>query len=708
MVVEVTHDLLRKIYKMIQSKNVSLFESFVHFDVNYNNAISKLEFKLGLQNFNIYLKENEINHVWNSFDKLRNYKVSFNSYLRSFIDAGALKVIKFDEAIDILIKKFFSLMQKVGNFEEAFRKLDANNSGVVTYIEFKEQCQKIHLNLLPNEVETVFAVLCQTEQEKQKGFQDKEHENAVKSFTYRGFVKLALNYKNLSMLNNIFAKLYSSAKDRKILWKQQFGGAKVETKLKTQGDITLRDLKQLLRNLKLGITNDEIDTVINSFESPVINHQVFEKRVQEGAKKTEEASKEKDLLIYSLVNEISSAISRERIPLERLFFDFDTNQTATLDLNELTNLVFFLKITASKNQIKQFFEAMDFDKKRYITLPEMRGFLEESKFHQQSKNEGPKQTPEELKQDELLLRIKQGLESSKTTLQNLIYNSNYKMSEVMTKAALEKILISINIVFKKDELTFLFNTILSSTGGKMCSWEDLQNFAIKNQIEDLQAGDDKIHHIHPAVAVFIEKINNVFKKVEINPLIGFKYLSHPTRNVIVKRSFLKAIQAFNMNMTQDEILLLYEYFDEKGYGEINYDTFIEKFELLITMGILKLTGGDTLVEESNEVDLSVQKISSRHQLVSVLQKIYMYFVEKKYSKKQMIALFDRNGNGILTKDDFVEGVKALGLDIPLEKVRVLTTLLDKNDNGVIELDDFIIQVQASVPQSNIFIVTIMT
>ena len=700
MVVEVTHDLLRKICKMIQGKNVSLFESFVHFDVNYNNAISKLEFRLGLQNFNIYLKENEVNHVWNSFVKSDNYKVSFNNFLMSFIDAGALKVIKFDEAIDTLVKKFFNLMQKVGNFEEAFRKLDVNNSGIVTFIEFKEQSQKIHLNLMPNEVETVFALLCQSDQEQPKALQNKE-ESTVKSFTYRGFVRLALKYKNLSMLNNIFAKLHSSAKDRKILWKQQFGNAKIETKLKTQGDITLRDLKQLLKNLKLGITNDEIDTIINSFEFPVINYQIFENRIQEGAKKTEEVSKEKDLLIYSLVNEINSAISAEKIPLERLFFDFDTNQTATLDLNELTNMIFFLKITASKNQIRQFFDAMDFDRKGYITLSELKGFLEESKFHQ-SRNEVPKQTAEEVKQDELLLRIKQGLENSKTTLQNLIYNSNYKMAEVMTKAALEKILISISVVFKKDELTFLYNMILNSTGAKMCSWEDLQNFAIKNQIEDLQAGDDKIQHIHPAVAVFIERINNIFKKVEINPTIGFKYLSDPRRHVIVKKNFLKAIQAFNMNIRQDEIVLLYEYFDEKGYGEINYETFIEKFELLITMGILKLTGGENLIEESNETDLSVQKISSRHQLISILHQIYMYFVERKYSKKQMIALFDRNGNGILTKDDFIEGVKVLGLKIPLEKVRVLTTLLDKNDNGVIELDDFIGQVQASAPQSNTF------
>jgi len=137
MVIEVTHDLLRKIYKMISAKNVSLFEAFVHFDANLNNAISKLEFKLGLQNFNIYLKDNEMNLVWNSFQKARNYKVSFTSFMKSFIEAGALQIVKFDEGLDLLMKKFISVTGKLGNFEEAFRKLDVNNNGVVPSMNSK-------------------------------------------------------------------------------------------------------------------------------------------------------------------------------------------------------------------------------------------------------------------------------------------------------------------------------------------------------------------------------------------------------------------------------------------------------------------------------------------------------------------------------------------------------------------------------------------
>ena len=682
---------------MIQSKNVSLFEAFVHFDVNLNNAISKLEFKLGLQNFNIYFLEREFNLIWNSFEKGRNYKVSFTNFIKPFIDAGALQIIKFDEATDILLKKFVNLTQKIGNFEEAFRRLDANNTGVITFNEFKEQCPRLHLGLLPNEIEIVFNNIMQMDKEKAKTQPD-----ATKGFTYRQFVRLALKYKNLSLVNNIFAKIYNNAKERKMIWKQQFSSYKSEnSKSKNPGDLSLRDLKALLKNLKLGITNEEIDTVINSFDTSVVNYQTFEKRIHEGAKTTEESNKEKNLLIYSLVNEINSALAREKIPLERVFFDFDTNQTGTLDLSELTNMIFFLKITASKNQVKTFFEAIDYDKKGYINLIELRSFLEESKFQQEGVNDELIQNldKEKNKYEEIYFKIKEGLVNANTTLQRLIYKSNHKLTEVMTKQALEKMLLSINIVLKKDDLELLFRVILESAGNRNCSFEDFQNFAIKNQIEIISF-DDKIHHVHPAIAVYIEKMNNIYKRLEINPSFGFKYLAHPTRNVILKRTFLRAIQSFNLNLTQDDISLLYEYFDEKGYGEISYEVFLEKFELLITMGILKLSGGSEFEEDSGEGGLAVHKISSRHQLIGIMQKIYMYFVEKKYNKRQMVALFDRNGNGILTKDDFIEGLKALGLDIPLEKARVLASFLDANDRGVVEVDDFVSKVQQSMPQSN--------
>ncbi len=137
----------------------------------------------------------------------------------------------------------------------------------------------------------------------------------------------------------------------------------------------------------------------------------------------------------------STLHSKERIPLERVFFDFDRNQTGTFDQTELTNMIFFLKITASKNQIKTFFETIDFDKKGYVTLIELKNFLEESKFQQGAKNEEKQNIDKEKsKYEEIFYKIKEGLVNSNITLQRLVYNSGHKLTEVMSKIALEETL----------------------------------------------------------------------------------------------------------------------------------------------------------------------------------------------------------------------------------------------------------------------------
>ena len=691
MVIEVTHDLLRKTFKMIQGKNVSLFEAFVYFDINNTNAISKLEFKLGLQNFNIYFTDREISQIWGSFEKNKNFKVTFSNFLKSFIDAGALPIIKFDEAMDLLIKKFSSLMSKYGNFEESFRKLDAHNNGFITLNEFKEQCHKLYLGLLPNEVESIFTALTQVEKDTRGKLSGESH---LVGFTYRQYVRLLIKYKNIGQVDQVFAKIHQNARDRKIIWKQQFQSFKSAEKGRS-GELSLRDLKALLKHLKLGITNEEIDTVIDCFDTSFVNYQFFDRRVSDGAKKIDQAAQEKNLLIHSLVNEINHAVTRDRIPIERLFFDFDEHQSGTIDINQFANMIFFLKITATKHQIRTLFDAIDYDKKGYISLNELKNFMEESTIQQQESKEKLKLETRESKQREIYMRIKEALINSNISIQRALTNNNQRLSELMTQNSLEKLLVSLGVVLKADELHLLFDKVLESSGGATASWEDFQNFAIKEQIEVLNL-DEKVQHIHPAVAVYIEKMNNIFKKLEINPAVAFNYLANPQRKVIMKRAFLRGIQAFGMNMTRDDIILLFEYFDEKGYGEINLDTFLEKFELLTTLSLHRISnaGGDEV-----KGDLSAAKMSLRHQVLGILQKIYMYFVEKKYNKRQMVALFDKNGNGILSRDDFIDGIKALGLEIPLEKARALAKFLDKGESGTIEIDDFIAQLHESVPQN---------
>ena len=64
-----TNDLLRKLYKLLEQKRVSLFEAFVYFDVNVTNTVSPLEFRVGLKNMEINFPQDDFDRIFKAFEK---------------------------------------------------------------------------------------------------------------------------------------------------------------------------------------------------------------------------------------------------------------------------------------------------------------------------------------------------------------------------------------------------------------------------------------------------------------------------------------------------------------------------------------------------------------------------------------------------------------------------------------------------------------
>ena len=57
--------------------------------------------------------------------------------------------------------------------------------------------------------------------------------------------------------------------------------------------------------MKLGLNIEDIDMILNSFICEPVNYQQLEKKCQEGVKKVDESTKEKNLLIFSLLQAIT-------------------------------------------------------------------------------------------------------------------------------------------------------------------------------------------------------------------------------------------------------------------------------------------------------------------------------------------------------------------------------------------------------------------
>lgn len=64
----------------------------------------------------------------------------------------------------------------------------------------------------------------------------------------------------------------------------------------------------------------------------------------------------------------------------------------------------------------------------------------------------------------------------------------------------------------------------------------------------------------------------------------------------------------------------------------------------------------------------------------------------------MRALFDRNGNGLLSREEFIDAFHSIRIEVPLDKLRMLIDYIDRDESGQVEVDEFLNAVFDSVPR----------
>ena len=483
-------------------------------------------------------------------------------------------------------------------------------------------------------------------------------------------------------------KLAQGFKDKRLSWKQIFQAFKPSDPQKNPNEIRLKDVKTLLKELKIGLTSDDLDVIINSFSEDPINKGEIERKLLSSREVVETEEEEKAFLTKSLLVGLQEALTREQVQLERLFFDFDEDQNGTLSLAQFSNLVYFLRIDANKQQIRIFFEKVDMDRKGYLTLPELKSFVEESitlKREEEQDRNGLGQKTEGRREKEkiknILDKIKQFLVEKKITLLKSIEKLGFSGDQHMTGKGLEKVLNSLGLVVSKEELDLLLRRIAQERAINNLSFRDFLELAVRERVEELST-EVKEGIVHPIVAVCIGNIFLMLKKLELGAEELFQYLKRPRKNAIVKKDFLKLMQCIGVSFIADDLQLLYQFFDEKGTGEINQQEFMEKFNLIASLHLSKL-------KEEEFVPSNGSLAGAKRQVFSCMARISEILREKGFSRRQTLAFFDQNSNSMLSRQEFTEGLHNLDPSLSLEEIRALYTYLDQKEQNLIDLDRFL-------------------
>ena len=165
-------------------------------------------------------------------------------------------------------------------------------------------------------------------------------------------------------------------------------------------------------------------------------------------------------------------------------------------MGEFANMVQFLNImntNATKSQIKILFDEIDQQGKGNVSLPEADQFISSRKhdFKTKRSKEDIKKKRKEYELYQLCNKIRKSKDKKKkgkkaNTLSQAIKKCQYKLSDVLTIENLTKILWEIGVVLiTKEKETVLKGVLQGSQKYNKPNVQDFVDFAIKNQIEEL-------------------------------------------------------------------------------------------------------------------------------------------------------------------------------------------------------------------------------
>jgi hypothetical protein len=68
--------------------------------------------------------------------------------------------------------------------------------------------------------------------------------------------------------------------------------------------ISLQQLKNLIKQLKLGLSNEELDNLGNAFDSQWVNALILEKKLERAVLKLDDSQRERSMQVHGLVQRI--------------------------------------------------------------------------------------------------------------------------------------------------------------------------------------------------------------------------------------------------------------------------------------------------------------------------------------------------------------------------------------------------------------------
>lgn len=124
---------------------------------------------------------------------------------------------------------------------------------------------------------------------------------------------------NKSQISQVFQKIGKKMKEKKASWKQLVMQQHKQTpqyakkmpgsnSLIDHSEVSLKTLKLILVNQKVGLTNEELDLAINAFDTNYVTLEKIEKQIQQAEQIQNEIQRQTALQVQELVQAMQLAV----------------------------------------------------------------------------------------------------------------------------------------------------------------------------------------------------------------------------------------------------------------------------------------------------------------------------------------------------------------------------------------------------------------
>jgi len=680
--------------------------AFKRFDTNNDGALSLQELVNGMRESRMNFSSNEARGIFALADVNQDGEVNFTEFVSAL----------FPVASDGL-SKIKNVLKTIKSVKDAFRKIDADGDGGITYQEFKNGMTSV-VTLSDGELKAVFAV----------GDVDCDG--------------------NISFIE--FAKMVIPSAEEKICeLKKSLGSAnKVEEAFKkfdinNDGKISKEELKKGLRLNGMKFTDVEIETI-------------FEVADLDG---------DGEISLSEFENLLGTSPSFGRIEdIKSAFYRFDSNNDGSIDKGELKKMLAATGKNPSDKEVDTLFKKGDLDHDGKIDLQEFIKLMFPLSSEALSKLQRSFKNISEVKTAFRKFDIDGDGHISRAELRQVM--SLFSEIEVDAVFALGDADASGCIDYQEFAVMMLANApeVLKKIASQFRSVTDAKSAFKKYDVNNdgqisrdelrngMRLGDDDLDIIFcvgdldgdgeinvgefirvmcPSAASALSRFRNCFRNIE-DVISAFRSMDLNGDGALTNKELLEGMNSFGKQFTVEEVNSVFAMADINSDGEINYPEFVGMMFPAAASALAKFRKSHISIKNAKDAfdafDIDGDDEISHDELITgmggeytaneinaifamgdtdqdgqisflefakimmpaandVLQKFWKCF-KNIPTLRQNFQKFDIDKDGQISKQEILQGMTSSGLKLSSAEVDILFVLGDKDNNGQIDFSEF--------------------